>query len=144
MVEDLANIEDPILRYTLFFQIIKFLLKGGVNMCIKANEEKLEEKQDELVDLSEDTSADKKKKERKVQREINNTVKVQKDLKFLDKNLTDYLEGFNKWISQPMYSPDHPFGKVVVKNLKESFDSGIIQQMGNSQINEQQTNTVCC
>lgn len=136
MIEQMNSIEDPVVRYSLFFQFIKFLSEFGITFISKTNEEKLDDLKFELELLSDEIdemekttnidSANERKQKIRKQRELKRKViklsDADNDLKYISENTTIYLEGFNKWIYQPVYSPDHPCGKLMMDTNKQQFD----------------------
>lgn len=124
MLDKMATLEDPVLRYSLLFQLIRFLIEGGINYSIEALDEQLEDTNDDLhTKLSSSDSKDIDDKSKRVlKRKIHNLNKSKDDLTHISKTLNMYLDGFNKWIFQPIYSPDHPLGHQLMNQTKTNFE----------------------
>ena len=148
MLENMNTIEDPVVRYALFFQFIKFVSECAATYLIKKNSERINDLNFELelesllVDTTnfqqnnDNSQKEKLIKQIKLKRELQNLTIVQEDAEFLLKNLSTYLDGFNKWIYQPVYSPDHPCGKLMMQEQKDEFDLKVKEEKLDSKVKE--------
>lgn len=131
MLEQMNAIQDPVVRYALFFQFIKFLSECGITFLTHSNSEKIDNLNFSLEidslcvseEIDEKSKIEKIKNERKKKYEIEKLLRAQDDFKYISENLSTYLNGFNDWIYRPIYSPDHPCGELLMNKHKKTFEA---------------------
>ena len=115
ILEQVNRTEDPVLKFSLFLKAMRFLTDIGLTYivfkCDENNEElacKLENETDE-------------KEIRKIKKSIECTDITTETWKSVGKLSEEYFDNFEKWIAQPIYSVDHPYGKKVANESYEKY-----------------------
>ena len=127
MVDRLDRIEDPIVKYSLFFQIMRLFLEIGINGAQEMCNGSLEDNEEKITSLNEKTKESsldetEKQKLKRLTKENISLDKSKTDLKYISEIFGKYLDNFEGWIKSPMYSPDHPFGSILMNENKQQFD----------------------
>lgn len=110
------KIKDPVVRYSTFVEQLRIIFEIGLNILKEELEHDIEDR-----DLSLDEIEDEKERATKL-REIQKDKQSLGIINELMENFEKYFDNFSDWISQPTYSPDHPFGDKMMKEAKESFE----------------------
>lgn len=87
------NIEDPTLRYSMFVDKLLMFLDIGIGLG-KAT-------------LDDDDYPD----------------ELKERFEKLSEMLTNDLNSLMKWIQNPVYSPDHPYGNSMMKSSENNFNN---------------------
>jgi hypothetical protein len=115
-------IDDPILRYSMFLEVIRMGCEFGLlamRDSIRSDKERLQEDLEDLEDV--DPSIKNKERRRnisKLETNIANLKQAEIYQTEMHTEFTKYLDNFNLWIKQPMYGPDHPFGKHMMNEAE--------------------------
>jgi hypothetical protein len=128
-IKRLNSIEDQVVKYTLFFELIRTSAEVAYSASKSQLETELENVDEEIAELQDNKSEDPKKsktQDRQIHRAETKSAKYDVSLKNLEtikKELDTYFDGFSLWIKQPTYSPDHPVGREMMKKAEESLKS---------------------
>src|SRR4051794_14121781 len=85
LIQDLNNIKDPVIKYSLFFNLIKTILMGVVDAANESTIEAIEDKKFELEDV--DNEENPKRKAREIQRDMIRLEKTKDNINNLSKTL---------------------------------------------------------
>jgi hypothetical protein len=127
--ECLKSVTDPVVRYTMFVQLIKILSQSMICLGKEENAENLEEDQQrlaEVLEVRQQTSGDGQERKlsdqaRDLERCIAAREGINDQLEQLQQVFGEYLNGLCRWIEMPIYSPDHPGGQLQMRRAEEEF-----------------------
>ena len=110
--------KDPVIRYSLFLEMLRSVIETAVDASENSLQEAIyTQKTTEIQNNPQDPENTKKMSEQLRSIELLN--KTYLSVGNLKKELETYFDNFSDWISQPIYSPDHPLGNNMMKEAEE-------------------------
>lgn len=137
-MDRIQSISDPVLRYSLTIEIIHSLfsfssefLRGGLESTADVKRAELDDATEKLAHLEQADDPN--------QRDIDSTrreiASLERAIELygqaddlstgLLENVDKHLTGITDWISQPIYSPDHPHGESLMRKSQSDCDEKI-------------------
>lgn len=130
IIERMKKIEDPVIKYSSFIQLLRVLFDVSNNVTIESIHNNIDNTHDKLEEILNESTKNAKENDKSIIntiRDLNRKLKKLEDSEKeqinLYKLMNEYLDGFENWISQPLYSPDHPSGKEVMSAAKDHLTS---------------------
>lgn len=118
----LTKIKDPVVRFNMMTEIFFSVIEIG--FAVAKSKLKIEDSifQDfGMKDLNlEDLPPETQKLYQKYQEVNKNSLESLEKAQTMTEKIFDDL---SQWISSPQYDPDHPIGKMMMKECKESFEN---------------------
>lgn len=109
--------KDPVLRYTLFLEIIRVIVDIGVASAETVLDDELY-----LLEINEPLISGKQLTITERSKKLEQLKKTDITFESLKSELETYFDNFAEWISQPTYSPDHPVGEKMMKEAKDEYN----------------------
>jgi hypothetical protein len=104
------KIEDPVLRFSVLTQLISFSMDAGLTAI--------------MASIDHDTSNMIDEDSTTLKLEI---TRVETNLTNIRDDIEKLFEDMSRWIANPVYGPDHPFGANLMKQGQASFQAGAQQ-----------------
>lgn len=121
-LHDLSKIEDPVLRYNTFIQLLSTVANVGImGFKRKLNSELIELSYNDDGDYDDNDENHNKKKIFMKNLKIKNTREMLDSIDDVYTELNKYFDGFKKYIQSPVYSPDNCYGNIMMQMAKEEF-----------------------
>lgn len=123
------NIPDPVVRYSMFLEIVRMGLDTANIFLRNYLEEEIDDVQDELDELEStpepELTEDRKKKRKDIlikERELKAFKSIFPMNDQVNVELHKYFDNFILWISSPAYGPDHPMGHNLMKMAQQDLE----------------------
>lgn len=111
-LDRIQRIKDPVLRYSLVVETMTSIIDIGLSASLIAMENTVEDKLENIeVSLTSE----------EIQKITTMKEGAISEMTLLRDGIEKFFGQLREWISQPVYSPDHPFGNKVMNDAKAEF-----------------------